>query len=140
MATLEKAIRIALDAHAGQLDKQGDPYILHPLNVMQRVNSTTERIVAVLHDVVEDTTVSLDELRAAGFGADIVDAVDALSRRQGESYAAFIERIKPNPIARAVKIADIEHNMDIRRLPALTEDSLERLQRYRQAWEILIKL
>lgn len=139
MATIEDAIALANEAHRGQVDRAGAPYILHPLRVMCSVNSDTERIIAVLHDVVEDTDTTLDDLREQGYSDDIVEAIDHLSRRDDETYEAFIERIKPNELARRVKLADLQDNMDIRRNMLLREKDLERLQRYQKAWFELTK-
>lgn len=137
MSTLETAIAIAVNAHRGQLDRQGRPYILHPIAVMMSMDTDEERIVAILHDVVEDSPISLDDLREAGFSEAIVEAVDALTNREGESYKDFIERLSPNPLARRVKLGDLQHNMDIRRLPEVSDKDLERLRKYRAAWRRL---
>ncbi len=137
MPTLEAAIQLAVQAHTGQVDRFGAPYILHPLRVMLRLETETERMVAVLHDVVEDTPVTLEALQAAGYPPEVVEAVDHLSRREGETYEVFIERIRPHPLARRVKLADLEDNMDLRRLPEVTEQDLLRLRRYRRAWTVL---
>lgn len=134
MPTIEDAIRLALDKHHGQVDKGGAPYILHPLRIMCAMQTETEQIVAVLHDVVEDSDVTLGDLRRMGFSDEIVDAVDHLSRRDGESYEAFIQRIKPHPLAVRVKLGDLRDNMDIRRAGQLDEKALERFQRYQKAW------
>ena len=133
MATLERAIALAAEAHAGQVDKAGAPYILHPLRLLLAVDAPTERIVAVLHDVVEDTLWTLEALRAEGFTREVLDAVEALTRRAGESYEAFIERVAANPLARRVKRADLADNLDLGRLPVVTEADLARLARYRAA-------
>lgn len=133
MATLERALVIAAEAHQGTTDKGGAPYILHPLRLMQQMTTTDERIVALLHDVVEDSPWTLDALRAEGFFEEVVSAVDGLTRREGESYEDFIERGAANPLARRVKLADIEDNMDVRRLVEIGEKDLERLQRYQRA-------
>lgn len=111
MATLEKAIQVAAMAHQGQVDKSGEAYILHPLRVMMSCQTSDERIVAMLHDVVEDTEVTLVELAAREFAWHIVDAVDALTRHDGEDYTVFIKRCKSNALARKVKIADIQDNL-----------------------------
>ena len=132
--TLEDAIELALKAHRGQVDRGGQPYILHPLRIMTKLDTDTERIIAVLHDVVEDTDFTLDDLRKMGYPDVIVDAVNALSRREGESYEAFIQRIKPNPLAVRVKLQDLLDNMDLRRWALLQVGDLERLQRYQNAW------
>ena len=112
---LDRAINLAVSAHCGQLDKGGQPYILHPLRVMLACKTDPQRIAAVLHDTVEDGGVELNLIRH-WFGQDIADAVDALSRRSGEDYAAFIERCAANDIARTVKLADLRDNMDMSRL------------------------
>ena len=134
MPTIEDAIRLALDKHHGQTDKSGAPYILHPLRVMAQMQTDTERIVAVLHDVVEDSDVTLDALRDMGYSEEIVAAIDHLSRREDESYEQFIQRIKPHPLAVRVRLGDLTDNMDIRRNAELDEKALERFQRYRNAW------
>lgn len=137
MANLEKAIIIAAQAHQGQKDKAGYPYILHPLRMMLRISSETERIIAVLHDVVEDTDWTLDALSKEGFPAEVLEAVDCLTRRDDESYEEFIERVKVNPIARRIKIADLEDNMDIRRISNLTKKDIQRLKKYHHVWLVL---
>jgi (p)ppGpp synthase/HD superfamily hydrolase len=137
MPTLEDAISLAVEAHRGQRDKAGQTYVLHPLRVMMRLDTELERMVAVLHDVVEDSPYSLDRLRALGYPEPVLEALDCLTRREGESYEAFIERVRPHPLARRVKLADLEDNMDVRRLPALSPKDAERLTRYRAAWERL---
>ncbi len=137
MADLEEAIRIAVEAHRGQTDKAGTPYILHPLRVMLRMQTDAERMAAVLHDVVEDTDWTLQRLREAGFPGPVVEAVDHVTRRQDESYEEFTERAGRHPVARRVKVADLEDNMDVRRIGAVTPDDAERLGRYHRAWRRL---
>jgi len=133
MSTLERAIAIAAEAHGGQVDKAGAPYILHPLRVMLRVGTPAEQIAAVLHDVVEDTPWTLHELAGEGFSPEVVAAVDALTRREGESYEAFVARAGANSVARVVKLADLAENMDMRRLASPTAADVARLDRYRLA-------
>lgn len=137
MPTLEDAIQLATKAHQGQVDKAGEVYILHPLRVMFAVEGETARIVAVLHDVVEDSAYSFDDLRVMGYSEDILTALDCLTRRDDETYEQFVDRAKQNTMARQVKLADIEDNMDVRRLTDITEKDFNRLQRYRQAWAVL---
>jgi (p)ppGpp synthase/HD superfamily hydrolase len=132
--TLEDAIALAVEAHRGQRDKAGQTYILHPLRVMMRLETDTERMVAVLHDVVEDSPWTLERLRGLGYPEEVLGALDCLTKREGETYEAFIERVLPHPLARRVKRADLEDNMDVRRLPAVTAKDAERLARYRAAW------
>lgn len=130
MATLERAIEIAASAHAGQRDKGGAPYILHPLRVMMRVTTENERIAAVLHDVVEDTGGTLEQLQSEGFEQVVLDAVAALTKKPGESRLEAAARARANPIARAVKLADNADNMDFERIGALSEKDVARLQEY----------
>ncbi len=134
---LEKAIRLAAEAHSGQRDKAGGPYILHPLRMMFTMDTPAERMVAVLHDIVEDTGWTLEALRREGFPEDIVEAVACLTRQQDESYEAFIERAAQHPLARRVKLADLEDNMDARRLETMTQQDQSRMARYLKAWRRL---
>jgi (p)ppGpp synthase/HD superfamily hydrolase len=139
MATLEDAVSIAAQAHRGQKDKAGDPYFLHPLRMMLRMNSEAEMIAAVLHDVVEDSDWTLEQLRDKGFSEDVLQAVDCLTHRNGEPYEEFIRRAQQNPIARQVKIADLEDNMNIQRIHEITAKDLERLAKYHRSWCVLTK-
>jgi (p)ppGpp synthase/HD superfamily hydrolase len=106
--------------------------------MMLRLMTDAERMVAVLHDVVEDTPHTLEDLRRAGYPEEVVQAVDCLTRRDTETYDEFIERLKPNPLAYKVKIADLEDNMDVRRISEIKESDFERLRRYRKAWAELM--
>ncbi|MGZ0785459.1 GTP pyrophosphokinase [Pseudomonas saponiphila] len=133
MSSLERAITIAAQAHAGQVDKGGAPYILHPLRVMLGVEQPEERIVAVLHDVLEDSAVTLEQLRAEGFSASVLAALSALTKVEGEDYPAFIRRAAANPLARRVKRADLADNSDLSRIPEPGAEDLRRLEKYRQA-------
>jgi len=138
MATLGRAIAIAADAHQGQSGKAGKPYILHCIRVMLRMESGVTAIAAVLHDVVEDTDWTIEALRKEGFAEAVLKAVDHLTRRQEESYTEFIRRAAQNPIARQVKLADLEDNMDLRRIDNLKDRDLERLRKYHRARRELI--
>ncbi|MCX5897442.1 MAG: HD domain-containing protein [Proteobacteria bacterium] len=131
---LDKAIQCAVKAHAGQKDKAGAPYILHPLRIMMKMDSQAGMIAAMLHDVVEDSSVTLSDLRAEGFSEEVIAAVDHLTRREGEAYEIFINRLRHNPLAVKVKLADLEDNMDIRRIENVTERDIERIQKYQAAW------
>jgi len=137
MSLLEKAISIAVDAHRGQRDKFGGPYILHPLRVMARLDSEEEKIVGVLHDVVEDTAWTFEGLRSEGFPEPILAALDCVTKREGEKYEDFVRRSAGNPLARRVKLADLEDNMDVRRLRAVSQKDADRLARYLAAWRML---
>jgi len=132
-APLERAIAIAAEAHAGQTDKGGAPYILHPLRVMLSLATQDERIAAVLHDVVEDSDWTFEALSAEGFGDAVVGALRCLTKQEGEPYEAFIARARANPIARRVKLADIADNSNLSRIPAPTAKDLARLEKYRKA-------
>lgn len=137
MPTLEDAIALAVEAHRGQTDKIGQPYVLHVLRVMFRCETDIERIVAVLHDVVEDTGRTFDDLRQLGYSGEVVAALDCVTKREGESYEQFVERAAQNPVARKVKLADLEDNMDVRRLAAGGQKDAERLDKYVKAWRRL---
>jgi (p)ppGpp synthase/HD superfamily hydrolase len=134
MSDLERAIEIAASAHRGHVDKAGQPYILHPLFLMLRFPDLDAMIVAVLHDTVEDSDLTLDGLKEEGFSDAVITAVDALTRREDESYEDFISRLGSNPLARRVKLADLEHNMDVRRIGSVTSEDLERVEKYHRAW------
>ncbi|WP_095053369.1 HD domain-containing protein [Pseudomonas sp. Irchel s3b2] len=135
--TLERAIAIAAAAHEGQVDKGGAPYILHPLRVMLRVNTLEERIVAVLHDVVEDCGISFDDLRKEGFSETVLMAIASVTKVPGESYEEFVERAAQNPIGRVVKLADLEENSDLSRIAQPSWEDLERVEKYRRAIGVL---
>lgn len=131
--TLERAIAIAATAHAGQVDKGGAPYILHPLKVMLRMTTLEERIVAVLHDVVEDCGISLNDLRKEGFSEEVLTAIESVTKVPGESYEDFVERAAQNPIGRVMKLADLEENSDLSRIASPSWEDLERVEKYRRA-------
>ncbi len=138
MATLERAIQLATEAHQGQVDKAGHPYILHPLRVMFRVKTVEERIVAVLHDTIEDTSLTAEDLQREGFSSRVIEAIQCLTKNPGESYEQFIDRIKDNVLASRVKRADIRDNMDLSRLPSVSEKDLTRMKKYHTALNRLI--
>ena len=132
-----KALRIAKRAHAGQKDKAGQDYITHPIRVAERCDDPRAKIVALLHDTIEDSNVTADYLRKEGFREEIVEAVLAVTRREGEDYDDYVRRAAQNELSRMVKRADLEDNMDIRRLPELTDRDVERLRKYLRAWRYL---
>ena len=141
MNQLEHAIAIALHIHSGQTDRYGRPYILHPLHVMLQMESEAEMTAAVLHDVVEDSETTLDDLRKEGFSADVLKAVELLTHdKENTPYEAYVRRLKPNPVARKIKLADLKHNMDVRRMDHVRDNDVARLEKYRQAWEILTEI
>lgn len=136
-ATLEDAIAIAAQAHKGQTDKAGSTYILHPIRMMMKMKTESEMMTAILHDVVEDTDWTIEKLRTQGFSEEVLAALECVTNREGEDYDQFIERAGTNPIARKVKIADLEDNMDVKRLETLTDKDATRIAKYLQAWSLL---
>lgn len=134
---LEKALRIAVEAHAGQVDKSGKPYILHPLRVCCRCFTDEEKMVALLHDTIEDTEITAEDLLSEGFPPYIVEAILSISRNEDETYEEFVKRTSLNPLGRAVKLHDLEDNMDISRLEQVTEKDLDRLNKYIKAYRYL---
>lgn len=133
-----RAIKLAWEAHSGQTDKTGLPYILHPFSVAFGMADENTACAALLHDVVEDTSVTLDDIRAAGFPEEVVRAVSLLTHAEGVPYEDYVRAIKPDPVARAVKLADLRHNMDPGRLPLVTDEDRRRLEKYRNAEKILL--
>ena len=123
---LEQAISIASLAHAGQLDKGGEPYILHPLRVMMKLKDEKQRIVAVLHDVIEDTKVTIQDLLDQGLDCDLANIVLILTRRKDENYDEYINRICYDELAMRVKLADLNDNMDMSRIDILTKKDYQR--------------
>lgn len=135
----DKALQIAIRAHKGQKDKAGHDYILHPIRVSERCDDPRAKIVALLHDTIEDTNVTADYLREEGFTEEIVEAVLAVTHREGEEYDDYVRRAAQNELGRMVKRADLEDNMDIRRLPELTDRDVERLRKYLRAWQYIVE-
>ena len=133
----EKAMQIAIKVHNGQVDKGGNDYINHPIRVSENCSLDDDKIVALLHDTIEDGDITAEYLIMQGFPHDIVDAVLSVSRNKDEGYFDFILRCKANPIGRRVKIADLKDNMDITRLNELTEKDINRLKKYHKAYKML---
>jgi (p)ppGpp synthase/HD superfamily hydrolase len=140
MATIEKALQIAAKAHEGQKDKSGLPYILHPLRVMMRVEGEEAQMVAVLHDVIEDTSVTVADLRQAGFSEQVIAAVLCVTHQKDEPYADYVVRCKGNDVARRVKLADLEDNSRLDRIlvrPQRFEADVARLRKYVLSYKFL---
>jgi (p)ppGpp synthase/HD superfamily hydrolase len=133
VATLEQAIELAVKHHKGQYDKGGKPYILHPLRLMMSVDTDDEKIVAVMHDLVEDTHITIAYLRTAGFSEKVLSALDCVTNRDNEDYESFIERIAQNPLATKVKLADLEDNMDLSRISEPSKKDYKRIEKYKRA-------
>ena len=131
---LTMAINVATAAHSGQIDKGGNPYITHLKAVADALDSTENKIVAYLHDICEDTSVTFDDLLHLGFTLRIVNSVRILTKVEGVSYEDYLKSVKKDSNAWHVKMADIKHNMDISRIPNPTEKDLERLEKYKKAY------
>lgn len=133
MSDLTTAIKIACDAHANQTDKAGEPYILHPLRLMHCFNEKSIMITAVLHDVIEDSQVTLDFLISQGFDKSIIEAIKAITKKSDETYNEFIKRLSSNSMAVKVKIEDLKDNLNLIRLKSIGDKDLERLKKYHKA-------
>jgi (p)ppGpp synthase/HD superfamily hydrolase len=141
VSTLERAIAIAAEAHTGQVDKAGAPYVLHSLRVMLSVPTVDERIVAVLHDVCEDCPGwTFDRLRKEGFPERIIVALQSVAKREGEDYEDFVRRAAANPIGRAVKLADMLDNVDLSRIAVPSEKDFERIMKYLRGIDLIRRL
>ena len=134
---LELALSIATKAHRGQFDKVGIDYIEHPIFVASQVDSEEEKAVALLHDVIEDSSVTAEELLNAGLPETVVTAVQILSKKKGQDYQTYLKTVKSNPLARAVKLADLKHNSDLSRLETITDKDLGGLEKYKKAIDYL---
>jgi len=137
MTTLERAISIACKAHENQKDKAGEPYILHPLRVMLNMKEEHQKIVAVLHDVIEDTSIEFSDLKKEGFSDIVLESLQCLTRNKDENYNHYIDKIKENKTALQVKLSDLSDNMNISRLKKVSDHDMERLKKYHRAWHEL---
>ncbi len=133
----KKALKLCFEAHQHQVDKSGMPYVFHPFHLAEQMTTEETVTTALLHDVIEDTPLSVQDLRERGFSENIVEAVSLLTHDSGEAYADYILKIKQNPIAKAVKLADLRHNSDLSRLDAVDEKAMKRFEKYQNAIRIL---
>jgi len=133
----EKALKLARKAHDGQEDKGGQPYIYHLITVSDGVEGEIEKVVALLHDIVEDTDYTLEKLKTQGFSDEVVSAIDCLTKRKNEIYEDYLRRVSSNVHSTRVKIADLKHNMDTERLEKITEKDLKRIEKYKFATDYL---
>ena len=133
----EKSYEIAKKAHLGQIDKAGEDYIKHPEKVASFVNSDKEKAVAYLHDVIEDTELTLEDLREYGFSEEVLKAVDVITKKKGQDYQTYLNSVKENKLARVVKLADLRHNSDLTRLINIIEKDIERKEKYQKAIDFL---
>lgn len=138
MSTIEKALILAAKKHAGQTDKGNHPYILHPLRLMLKMQTSEQQIVAILHDILEDTDTTVVDLISLGFNHDIIEAIQLLTKKDGESRIDAAYRVVQNPIARAVKLADVSDNMDLSRIKNPSVKDRLRLEEYQQVQKILV--
>lgn len=137
---LERAIQIAVNAHLGQTDRGGEPYILHPMRVMVEQKTLETKICAILHDVVEDTEITLEDLRREGFSEPVLEAIRVITKIDGEDYHGYIERVARNPIARRVKLIDLSDNMDLSRLSRTDLSDIKRLEKYEKAKAYILEV
>jgi len=137
MTLIETSLAIALRAYTGKTDKAGQDYIHHPLRLMAKMTTDYEMSVALLHDVIEDSDITAADLLAEGIPDEVVEAILHLTKQAGENYPTFVLRAKQNPLARKVKIADIEDNINVLRLLTLSEKDLARIAKYHAAWRVL---
>ena len=133
----KKAMKFCYEAHKGQVDKTGVPYAFHPFHVAEQMTDEATTVVALLHDVVEDTEYTLEDIAALGFGQDIVGAVALMTHEDDVPYLDYVARLKSNPLARAVKLADLAHNSDLSRLGTVDDETRRRLEKYKKAIALL---
>ena len=133
----EKAYEVAKKAHLGQVDKAGEDYIKHPEKVASFVKTDEEKAVAYLHDVIEDTELTLEDLYEYSFSKEVIEAVDIITKKRGEDYQSYLNSVKENKLARAVKLADLRHNSDLTRLIKVTEKDIKRKEKYQKAIDFL---
>lgn len=138
MSNFQRALEIAVEAHSGQLDRAGQPYILHPMRLVMKMQANEERIVAALHDVAEDAKAwPLERIAGEGFSDDVMSALVLLTKPKGADYALYVKAIKASDLACKVKIADLEDNMDITRFKHYDEKSLKNVEKYHYSWLVL---
>ena len=133
----KKAMKLCFDAHKNQVDKSGMPYVFHPFHVAEQMKDEPTTIVALLHDVVEDTDYTLEKIAAEGFGQEIVEALALMTHDKNVDYLDYVAKIKDNPIAKAVKLTDLAHNSDPTRLDVIDEETQQRLEKYKKAIALL---
>lgn len=135
----KKAMKLCFEAHKDQVDKSGLPYVFHPFHLAEQMDDELTTVAALLHDVVEDTDYALDDLRNMGFPEEVLEALALLTHEDSVPYMEYVAKAKENSIARAVKLADLRHNSDLTRLDYVDDRALARVEKYRQAMELLEK-
>lgn len=134
----KKALKLSFEAHQNQVDKSGMPYVFHPFHLAEQMEDENTTIVALLHDVVEDTDIGFDDLYKMGFSQTVIEALKLLTHDDNEPYEDYINRIKKNEIAKAVKLADLRHNSDLTRLDNVDEKALKRAEKYKKSINTLL--
>ena len=135
----KKALKLSFEAHKNQVDKSGMPYVYHPFHLAEQMKDENTTVVALLHDVAEDTEVTVEDIREMGFSDEVCDALCIMTHDKDVPYMEYVKRLKDNPIAKAVKLADLQHNSDLTRLDEVDEKALKRVEKYKQAIEELLK-
>jgi (p)ppGpp synthase/HD superfamily hydrolase len=135
----KKALRLCFDSHKDQVDKTGLPYVFHPFHLAEQMDDEYGTVVALLHDVVEDTDTTLRDLSAMGYPEEVIDALALLTHAEGVPYMDYVKKIKTNDVAKAVKLADLRHNSDMTRLDSTTPKDILRCEKYKSAIELLEK-
>lgn len=135
--TTKKALRLCFEAHKNQVDKSGMPYVFHPFHLAEQMTDENTTVVALLHDVIEDTTYTINDLKNMGFNDTILEAISLMTHSKDVPYMDYVTEIKKNPIAKAVKLADLKHNSDLSRLDVVDEKSIERTKKYKKAITLL---
>lgn len=133
----KKALKLCFEAHKNQVDKSGLPYVFHPFHLAEQMKDENTTVVALLHDVVEDTEYTIHDLKKMGFNEEVIEAISMLTHDENVPYEEYVLKLKSNPIASAVKLADLKHNSDLSRLEKVTEKDLKRVEKYKRAIKIL---
>ena len=133
----KKALKLCFEAHKNQVDKSGMPYVFHPFHLAEQMTDENTTVVALLHDVVEDTDYTIEDLRNMGFNDAVLEAISLMTHSKDVPYMDYVAEIKKNPIARAVKLADLKHNSDLSRLDTVDEKAIKRVEKYKKAIELL---
>lgn len=134
----KKAIKLMFEKHKDQVDKSGMPYVFHPFHLAEQMDDEETTITALLHDIVEDTDTTFDDLRKLGFSDNVINALKLMTHDKNIDYFEYVKNISKNPIARKVKIKDLEHNMDTSRLDEVTDKDLERVKKYKKCYKYLL--
>ena len=134
----KKAIKLMFEKHKDQVDKSGMPYVFHPFHLAEQMDDEETTITALLHDIVEDTDTTFDDLRKLGFSDNVINALKLMTHDKNVDYFEYVKNISKNPIARKVKIKDLEHNMDTSRLDEVTDKDLERVKKYKKCYKYLL--